>query len=225
MMRRLLPLALVAAAAALVPSRRSAALAPRRAAARPRVSMNVVKPGDFKTGLTIEKDGACWKVLEFQQTKTARQAAMVRTKLKNMLTGTTIEDTYRMTETFTQALVETNDAIYSYDDGENVIFMDAVEFDEISVPRETIAGSDLLKDGMTVQIVKWGDVIVDVNLPSSETYEVTYTEPGLKNAASTGQSKPATLETGAEIRVPLFVEIGDKVKVKCADREFVERAK
>ena len=78
---------------------------------------------------------------------------------------------------------------------------------------------------MTVQIVKWGDTIVDVQLPTSETYEVTYTEPGLKNAASTGQSKDATLETGAIIQVPLFVEIGDVVKVKCAEREFIERAK
>ena len=184
-----------------------------------------VKPGDFKNGLTIERDGGVWKVLNFQQTKTARQAAMVRTKLKNLVSGTTVEDTFRMSETFQTAQVDTNDAVYSYDDGDSLVFMDAVDFDEITIPRESIENIDLVKDGMTVQIVKWGDTIVDVQLPTSETYEVTYTEPGLKNAASTGQSKDATLETGAIIQVPLFVEIGDVVKVKCAEREFIERAK
>ena len=184
-----------------------------------------VKPGDFKNGLTIERDGGVWKVLNFQQTKTARQAAMVRTKLKNLVSGTTVEDTFRMSETFQTAQVDTNDAVYSYDDGDALVFMDAVDFDEITIPRESIENIDLVKDGMTVQIVKWGDTIVDVQLPTSETYEVTYTEPGLKNAASTGQSKDATLETGAIIQVPLFVEIGDVVKVKCAEREFIERAK
>ena len=184
-----------------------------------------VKPGDFKNGLTIERDGGVWKVLNFQQTKTARQAAMVRTKLKNLVSGTTVEDTFRMTETFQTAQVDTNDAVYSYDDGDSLVFMDAVDFDEITIPRESIENIDLVKDGMTVQIVKWGETIVDVQLPTSETYEVTYTEPGLKNAASTGQSKDATLETGAIIQVPLFVEIGDVVKVKCAEREFIERAK
>jgi len=187
--------------------------------------MAVVKPGDFKNGLTIERDGGVWKVLSFQQTKTARQAAMVRTKLKNLVSGTTVEDTFRMTETFQTAQVDTNDAIYSYEDGDSLVFMDAVEFDEMTIQKEKIENVDLVKDGMTVQIVKWGDVIVEVQLPTSETYEVTYTEPGLKNAASTGQSKDATLETGAVIQVPLFVEIGDVVKVKCADREFMERAK
>ncbi|CAH0374763.1 unnamed protein product, partial [Pelagomonas calceolata] len=187
--------------------------------------MGVVKPGDFKNGLTIERDGGVWKVLNFQQTKTARQAAMVRTKLKNLVSGTTVEDTFRMSETFQTAQVDTNDAVYSYDDGDSLVFMDAVDFDEITIPRESIENIDLVKDGMTVQIVKWGDTIVDVQLPTSETYEVTYTEPGLKNAASTGQSKDATLETGAVIQVPLFVEIGDVVKVKCAEREFIERAK
>ena len=150
---------------------------------------------------------------------------MVRTKLKNLVSGTTGEDTFRMTETFQTAQVDTNDAVYSYDDGDSLVFMDAVDFDEITIPRESIENIDLVKDGMTVQIVKWGDTIVDVQLPTSETYEVTYTEPGLKNAASTGQSKAATLETGAIIQVPLFVEIGDVVKVKCAEREFIERAK
>merc|ERR1712129_544727 len=120
--------------------------------------------------------------------------AVVRTKLKNLVSGATVEDTFRMTETFQQAMVETGDAIFSYDDGSgNLVFMDAVDFEELTVP----------KDGVTVQIVKWGEVIVDVVLPSSETYEVEYTEPGLKKAASTGQSKDATLEGGAVIKVPI----------------------
>ena len=177
---------------------------------------------DVRDDALLERDGGVWKVLNFQQTKTARQAAMVRTKLKNLVSGTTVEDTFRMSETFQTAQVDTNDAVYSYDDGDSLVFMDAVDFDEITIPRESIENIDLVKDGMTVQIVKWGDTIVDVQLPTSETYEVTYTEPGLKNAASTGQSKDATLETGAVIQVPLFVEIGDVVKVKCAEREFIE---
>merc|ERR1719313_2281592 len=117
--------------------------------------MAVVKPGDFKNGLTIERDGGVWKVLSFQQTKTARQAAMVRTKLKNLVSGATVEDTFRMTETFQQAMVETGDAIFSYDDGSgNLVFMDAVDFEELTVPKDDVDNVDLVKDGMTVQIVK-----------------------------------------------------------------------
>lgn len=204
------------ASALLPPTTRRVPLTPR---------MGVVKPGDFKNGMTIEREGSVWKVLNFQQTKTARQAAMVRTKLKNLITGNTAEEVFRMAETFQTAQVDTNDAVYSYDDGESLVFMDAVDFDEITIPRANIENIDLVKDGMTVSIVKWGDKILGVELPTSDTYEVTYTEPGLKNAASTGQSKDATLETGAVIQVPLFVEIGDVLKVKCAEREFIERDK
>lgn len=203
-----------------------APLAPSVLRAEPAsVRMNVVTPGNFKNGLTIEYQDSVFKVLSFQQSKTARQAAVVRTKLKDLITGTTVEDTFRMTETFQQAMVESSDALYSYEDGDAIIFMDTVDYDEIPVQKEAITNVDLLKEGMTVSIVKWGDITVDINLPSSENYEVTYTEPGLKKAASSGQSKAATLETGAEIQVPLFVEIGDVIKVKCAEREYMERVK
>ena len=185
----------------------------------------VVNPSNFKNGLTIEYQDGVWKVMSFQQSKTARQAAVVRTKLKNMVTGTTVEDTFRMTETFQQANVESTEAIFSYEDQGDIVFMDTVDYEELRVPKEDITSADLPKDGMTVDIVKWGEIIVDINLPSSDVYEVTYTEPGLKKAASSGQSKAATLEGGAEIQVPLFVEIGDKVKVKCAEREYMERVK
>mgnify|MGYP001240768239 FL=1 len=212
-------LALVASCGAFAPVGRVAA--PRCAP----LAAGVVTPGNFKNGLTIEYQDGVWKVMSFQQSKTARQAAVVRTKLKNLVTGATVEDTFRMTESFQQAQVESNEAVFSYEDGDEIVFMDSVEFDEIRVQKEDIASCDLLKDGMTVGIVKWGEVIVDINLPSSDTYEVTYTEPGLKKAASSGQSKAATLETGAEIQVPLFVEIGDTIKVKCAEREYMERVK
>merc|ERR1719181_2203966 len=182
-------LALVASCGAFAPVGRVAA--PRCAP----LAAGVVTPGNFKNGLTIEYQDGVWKVMSFQQSKTARQAAVVRTKLKNLVTGATVEDTFRMTESFQQAQVESNEAVFSYEDGD--------EFVEIRVQKEDIASCDLLKDGMTVSIVKWGEVVVDINLPSSDTYEVTYTEPGLKKAASSGQSKAATLETGAEIQVPL----------------------
>lgn len=187
--------------------------------------MGVVEPGNFKNGLTIEFQDSVWKILSFQQTKSARQAAMVRTKLKNLISGTTMEQTFRMGETIQTANVEKSDAVYSYLENDNVIFMQSETFDEIMIPAANVDSVDLLKDGMVVQIVSWGDTIVDVVLPSAETYEVQYTEPGLKKAASTGQTKVATLETGAEINVPLFVEIGDLVKVNCADRAYVERVK
>lgn len=185
----------------------------------------VVEPGNFKNGLTIEYENSVWKIISFQQTKTARQAAMVRTRMKNLLSGTTVEQTFRMAETLQSANVETKNALYSYADGDNVVFMDAETFDEMTIPLATIENADFLKDGMTVQIVTWGDKIVDVQLPSSEEYVVEYTEPGLKKAASTGQTKSATLETGAIISVPLFVEIGDRVKVNCAEQAYIERVK
>jgi len=201
--------ALITAASALVPST---------------VWMGVVTPGEFKNGLTIEYQDSVWRVLSFQQSKTARQAAVVRTKLKNLLSGTTVDQTFRISETLSTAEVVKRDAIFSYEDGASIIFLDAETFDEVPIRRETIDSADLLKDGMTVSVVSWGDTIVDVVLPPSEEYEVTYTEPGIKKAASSGQSKPATLDTGAEIPVPLYVDIGDKIKVNLAERSFMERA-
>mmetsp|Transcript_15316 Transcript_15316/g.47973 ORF Transcript_15316/g.47973 Transcript_15316/m.47973 type:complete len:220 (-) Transcript_15316:104-763(-) len=189
------------------------------------LSMGVVEPGNFKNGLTIEFQDSVWKILSFQQTKSARQAAMVRTKLKNLISGTTVEQTFRISESIQTANVEKSEAIFSYVDGDNVVFLDAQTFEELRIPQAEIPNADLIKDGMAVQVVKWGEVVVDVILPSVETYEITYTEPGLKKATSTGQTKLATLETGAEIPVPLFVEIGDLVKVNCADRAYLERTK
>eukprot|EP00635_Sarcinochrysidales_sp_CCMP3193_P010632 CAMPEP_0118897754 /NCGR_PEP_ID=MMETSP1166-20130328/5021_1 /TAXON_ID=1104430 /ORGANISM="Chrysoreinhardia sp, Strain CCMP3193" /LENGTH=192 /DNA_ID=CAMNT_0006836833 /DNA_START=108 /DNA_END=686 /DNA_ORIENTATION=+ len=185
--------------------------------------MAVVTPGSFKNGLTIEYKDSVWKVLSFQQTKTARQAAMVRTKLKNLISGTTIDETFRISESLNTALVEKEDALYSYADKEYFNFLDAETYEGVALRRDLVDQADLLRDGMTVQIVKWGDTIVDVVLPQNAEYDVTYTEPGIKKAASSNQLKPATLDTGAEIMVPLYVDIGDKVKVATADRSFVER--
>ena len=185
--------------------------------------MAVVTPGDFKNGLTIEFQDSVWKVLSFQQTKSARQAAMVRTKLKNLISGTTVDQTFRISENVQTAQVEKSDAIYSYEDGDNLVFMNAETFDEVPIPRSTVDNADLLTEGMNVQFVNWGETIVDVLMPPNAVYEVTYTEPGLKKAASTGQAKAATLDTGAEVQVPLYVEIGDSVKINCDDRSFMER--
>lgn len=185
----------------------------------------VVEPGNFKNGLTIEYKDSVWKILAFQQTKSARQAAMVRTKLKNLISGTTVEETFRISETIQTANVEKNNAVYSYPDGDNIVFMDAETFEETVIPVADFASADLLKDGMVVQIVTWGETVVDVVLPAAENYKVTYTEPGLKKATSTGQSKAATLETGAEVQVPLFIETGDVVRINCAERAYLERAK
>ena len=197
-----------------------------RALVASRMTMGVVTPGNFKNGLTIEFQDSVWKVLSFQQTKTARQAAMVRTKLKNLISGTTVDTTFRISETVNTANVEKAEAIYSYSDGDNFVFMDGESFDEVIIDADKLGGNtQFLKEGMKVEIVNWGDTIVDVNLPVSEDYEVTYTEPGLKKAANTGQSKSATLDTGAEITVPLFVEIGDNVKVNLDDKSYVERVK
>jgi len=187
--------------------------------------MAVVTPGNFKNGLTIEFQESVWKVMSFQQSKSARQAAVVRTKLKNLISGTTVDQTFRISETLQTAQVDKTDAIYSYDDGDMVVFMNAETFDEIPINRDIIDNVDLLQDGATVSLVTWGDTVVDVTLPATADFQVKYTEPGLKKAASTGQMKSATLDTGAEITVPLFVEIGDVVRVNCAERTYMERVK
>ncbi|KAJ8606911.1 hypothetical protein CTAYLR_008931 [Chrysophaeum taylorii] len=188
--------------------------------------MAVVEPGNFKNGLTIEYQDSVWKIISFQQTKSARQAAMVRTRMKNLVSGTTVEQTFRISEKLQTANVEKREAIYSYVDDGSVVFLDSETFEEVRIPQGDLETADLLKDGMTVQIVSWGTTVVDVILPSSEEYEVTYTEPAVKNPGSTSvTSKSATLDTGAEIMVPLFVEIGDRVKVNCGERTFMERVK
>ncbi|KAJ1461369.1 elongation factor P [Pelagophyceae sp. CCMP2097] len=214
-------------AAALLASSATAFVAPQapaRAALRPESALQgVVAPGDFKNGLTIELEDSVWKILSFQQTKTARQAAMVRTSLRNLITGTTVDQTFRISEKITTAEIDKMDAIFSFVDGENVVFLNSDSFDEIYIPGMNVPNMDMLKDGMTCNIIMWGDKIIDVQLPSSDTYEVKYTETGLKKAASTGQQKEATIESGAVIKVPLFIEIGDMIKIKCEDKEFMER--
>jgi elongation factor P len=190
----------------------------------PKLRMGVVEPSKFKKGLTIEMDDAIWKIMDFQQSKTARQAAVVRTKLKNLMSGTTAEKTFRLKDSVATAELEKRPATYSYeDDGEYVLY-DTDTSDELRVKTDSVVNGDLMPPGMDVVVRQWRDFVVDVEMPSSVELMVTDTVPGDAGDRATPGKKPAELETGATVQVPLFVDTDERIIVNTETREYVGRA-
>merc|ERR1712032_23084 len=178
--------------------------------------------GDIKNGLTVELDGEPYKVLSFSIMKQARGAAKTTIKFKNLMRGTTIENTYRSGEKFETAMVEKSNAQYTYkDDNDNFYFMDSVSFEEKCLEASLIGDTeDLIEEGMEVTLVEFKDKAIEVVLPKAHVYTVTETAPNME-----GKSKPATLSSGATINVPGYVEIGEAIKVDTEKREFLSRDK
>ena len=185
----------------------------------------MVTAGDFRNGLTFEMDGNVMQVIEFQHVKPGKGAAFVRTKLRNVISGAVIERTFNPTDKYPPAHVERKDMQYLYNDGELYYFMDMESYEQIPLNKEKLGDEfRFVKENMNVRIVSYKGNVFAVEPPMFVELEVTETEPGFKGDTATGASKPATLETGATIKVPLFVNVGDVIKIDTRTGEYLERA-
>ena len=179
---------------------------------------------DLKNGLVLNLDGQLWTVVDFQHVKPGKGGAFVRTTLKNVLSGKVVDKTFNAGVKVDTATVDKRNMTYLYREGDDFIFMDAETYDQIHIP-ETVVGdaANYLLENQTAQIATHDGTVLYVELPTSVVLEITYTEPGLQGDRSTGGTKPATLETGATINVPLFLEQGTKVKVDTRDGSYLGR--
>ena len=177
---------------------------------------------DFRNGVTIELDGAPWRVQEFLHVKPGKGSAFVRTKIKNLITGNQQDKTFRAGEKVQTASVFRSDGQYTYKEGDDYVFMDMETYEETRVPEDP-AWAKYLKEGETAKIVKWDDKVIGVEPPKTVTLEVVDTEPGVKGNTKQGGDKPATTETGAVFTVPLFIQIGEKIVVDCESGKYISR--
>ena len=185
----------------------------------------MVTAGDFKNGLTFEMDGQVLQVIEFQHVKPGKGAAFVRTKLRNVLTGAVVERTFNPTDKFENAYVERKDMQYLYNDGDLYYFMDMETFEQLPISKDLLGDNfKFVMEEMMCKISSYKGKVFGVEPPMFVVLEVTDTEPGFKGDTATGTTKPATLETGAVIRVPLFVDLGTKLKIDTRTGEYLERA-
>ena len=185
----------------------------------------MVSAGDFKKGLTIEIDGQVWVIVDFQHVKPGKGAAFVRTKLKNIMQGNMLERTFNPTEKFPRAHVETKTMEYLYSDGELYYFMDQETYEQIPLNHSQVEDAlNYVKENMPVTIKFFKGEAFSVEPPNFVELVVTETEPGFKGDTATAGNKPAILETGAKIMVPLFVNQGDKIRVDTRTGEYMERA-
>lgn len=185
----------------------------------------MISTNDLKTGLAIELDNGLWSVVEFLHVKPGKGAAFVRTKLKNVETGNVMEKTFRAGEKLPKAVLDRRDMQYLYRSDEDFVFMDNDTFDQINLTKEQIGdGVKYLKEGMVVSILKHNIRIIGVDLPNFVELEIVDTPPGERGNTATGGTKPATLETGAVVNVPFFVNNGEKIRVDTRTNSYLDRA-
>ena len=184
----------------------------------------MVSAGDFRNGLTIEIDSNIFQVIEFQHVKPGKGAAFVRTKLKNIKSGGIVEKTFRPTEKCPQAHIEKKDMQYLYSDGEFFHFMDQETYDQIALSADQVGDSlKFVKENDVVKILSYQGDVFAMEPPMFVELEITETEPGFKGDTATGATKPAVVETGATVYVPLFVETGNKISIDTRTGEYLKR--
>jgi elongation factor P len=180
---------------------------------------------DLKNGMTLQLEGGLFQVVEFQHVKPGKGGAFVRTTLKNVRSGAVVDRTFRAAEKVEQARLDKREMQYLYKDGADFVFMDNTSYDQINVPPTVLGDStSFLTEGMTAILQMFGDEIVGTELPASVELTVTDTEPGIQGDRVSGARKPATLETGHVLQVPLFVNVGDRLKVDTRSGEYITRA-
>ena len=185
----------------------------------------MISAGEFRNGVTMEYEGNIYQVIEFQHVKPGKGAAFVRTKLKNLVTGAVVEKTFRPTEKMPKAMIERKDMTYLYNDGDLYNFMDAETYDQIAIPASEVGDAlKFVKENENVKFLSHNGNIFGIEPPLFVELEVTETEPGFKGDTATGATKPAIVETGAKIMVPLFVNQGDKIKIDTRTGEYTSRA-
>lgn len=186
----------------------------------------MITAGDFRNGMTFEEDGNVMQIIEFQHVKPGKGAAFVRTKVKNVITGSVVEKTYNPSAKFPTAFVERKDMQYSYSDGELYHFMDQETYEDVPVNASEVGESfKFVKEEMMCKVLSYKGKVFGVEPPNFVELTVTQTDPGFAGNTATNATKPATLETGAEIRVPLFINEGEVIRIDTRTGEYMERVK
>jgi elongation factor P len=186
---------------------------------------DIVSTNQFKNGMHIELDGGVWRIVEFQHVKPGKGGAFVRTKVKSVDSGAVVDRTFRAGEKFPRVHTEVKNVQYLYDSGDEVVFMDEENYEQFALPRGSVADAlDFVKPSSSVQMLAVDGKPAGVQLPASVELAVTDTEPGVKGDTVSNVTKPATLETGAVVQVPLFVNPGDRIKVDPRERRYISRA-
>ena len=185
----------------------------------------MITAGDFRKGITIEWDGGVWNIVDFQHVKPGKGAAFVRTKIKNIMTGAVVERSFNPTDKMPRAIIETKEMNYVYNDGGLYYFMDNETYEQIPLTLDQVEDAvKFVKEGENVTVRFFKGKAFSVEAPFFVTLEVTQTEPGFKGDTASNTYKPATLETGYTLQVPLFINIGDKIRVDTRVGEYMERA-
>ena len=185
----------------------------------------MVTAGDFKKGITIEWDGGIWTIVDFQHVKPGKGAAFVRTKVKNIITGAVLERTFNPTDKMPKAIIETKEMEYLYDDGDLYYFMDSETYEQIGLTKDQVEEAIVfMKPNTNATVRFYKGAPFSVEAPTFVELEVIATEPGFKGDTASNTTKPATVETGYTLQVPLFIEIGDKLKIDTRVGEYLSRA-
>lgn len=185
----------------------------------------MISAGDFRNGVTFDIDGSVFQIIEFQHVKPGKGAAFVRTKTRNVITGAVVERTFNPSDKFPTAYVERKDMQYLYSDGDLYYFMDKETYEQLPINADKLGDSfRFVKENMDVKVLSYKGNVFGMEPPFFVELEVTKTDPGFKGDTATNATKPAVLETGAEIKVPLFIEEGDLIRIDTRTGEYMERA-
>jgi len=185
----------------------------------------MISAGDFRNGVTFDMEGAVYQVIEFQHVKPGKGAAFVRTKIRNIISGAVVEKTFSPTDKFPTAFIERKEMQYLYNDGELYYFMDLESYEQIPLNANQLTEAfQFVKENTIVKMLSYKGNVFGIEPPNFVELEVTQTEPGLRGDTATNVTKPATLETGAVIRVPLFINVGDVIRIDTRTGEYMERA-
>lgn len=185
----------------------------------------MITAGDFRNGVTFEMDGQVVSIIEFQHVKPGKGAAFVRTKIRNVITGAVVEKTFNPTEKFPTAFIERKDMEYLYEDDGLYYFMDNETYEQIPIGKDVLGDAfKFVKENMVCKVLSYKGNVFGVEPPTFVTLQITQTEPGVKGDTATNVTKPATLETGAEIKVPIFINEGDMIQIDTRTGEYMSRA-
>ena len=184
----------------------------------------MISSNDFRPGVTIVLDGAVWRVVEFLHVKPGKGSAFVRTKLKNAQSGSVVERTFRAGETVPQANLEKSTMQHTYKEADDFVFMDMETYEEARLSASQIGDRvKYLTEGMEVNVVRWDEQVLEVELPNSVVLEIVQTDPGVRGDTATGGTKPAVVETGASVMVPLFITTGERIRIDTRNDTYLGR--
>lgn len=184
----------------------------------------MISSNDFRPGVSIVLDGSVWRVIDFLHVKPGKGSAFVRTTLRNVKSGKVLEKTFRAGETVPQATLEKITMQHTYKEGDELVFMDMETYEEGRLTLAEIGDRvKYLKEGMEVNVIRWGELVLEVELPNSVVLEIVQTDPGVKGDTATGGTKPAIVETGATVMVPLFVSQGERIKIDTREDKYLGR--